>query len=120
MGHRVTAPAVVITDTAGQVRYFYRGAVLPDAELPGAELDRLVGAGLLAAVDDDTAAAAEPEPEPAPRSARAPAGAGEPPARPAQVAPKAAWVGYAVARGADAAEAEKATKPELIERYGGG
>ncbi len=46
----------------------------------------------------------------------------EPPAPagpPAKSAPKADWVAYAVAQGADEAEAEKTTKDELISAYGG-
>lgn len=39
-------------------------------------------------------------------------------ARPAQSAPKAAWVDYAVARGEDRATAEEANKADLIDKYG--
>lgn len=38
---------------------------------------------------------------------------------PAKSASKADWVAYAVAQGADEAEAEKTTKDELISAYGG-
>lgn len=38
--------------------------------------------------------------------------------RPAQSAPKADWVGWAVAQGADPEEAAGMTKADLIERYG--
>lgn len=37
---------------------------------------------------------------------------------PAASAPKAAWVGWAVANGADPAEAEAMTRADLIEAYG--
>ncbi|MDT9688191.1 hypothetical protein Q5762_07445 [Streptomyces sp. P9(2023)] len=46
----------------------------------------------------------------------------EPPAPagpPAKSASKGDWVAYAVAQGADEAEAEKTTKDELISAYGG-
>lgn len=41
-------------------------------------------------------------------------------ARPPQVADKAAWVAWAVACGANQADAEQATKAALIEQYGKG
>lgn len=40
------------------------------------------------------------------------------PSRPAKSAAKGAWVEWAVAQGADRAEAEKATKDDLITAYG--
>lgn len=46
-------------------------------------------------------------------------GADEPAAqRPAQTAAKAEWVGWAVAQGAEADEADGMTKADLIEKYG--
>ncbi|MGI5418659.1 hypothetical protein [Actinomadura luteofluorescens] len=41
------------------------------------------------------------------------------PSRPAKSAAKGAWVEWAVSQGADRAEAEKATKDDLIAAYGG-
>lgn len=41
-----------------------------------------------------------------------------PPSRPAKGAAKGAWVDWAVAQGAERAEAEKATKDDLIRDYG--
>jgi hypothetical protein len=38
--------------------------------------------------------------------------------RPADSAVKAAWVAWAIACGADEADAEKLTKPQLIEQFG--
>lgn len=38
--------------------------------------------------------------------------------RPAQSAPKATWVGWAVHNGADVDDAEAMTKQDLIEKYG--
>jgi hypothetical protein len=38
--------------------------------------------------------------------------------KPAQNATKADWVEYAVSQGADRAEAEDATKAELVEKHG--
>lgn len=40
------------------------------------------------------------------------------PSRPAKNAAKGAWVDWAVVQGADRAEAEKASKDDLIEKYG--
>ncbi|MEV0660131.1 hypothetical protein ACIBI3_02340 [Actinomadura luteofluorescens] len=40
------------------------------------------------------------------------------PSRPAKSAAKGAWVEWAVSQGADRAEAEKATKDDLIAAYG--
>ena len=59
----VTGPAVVVTDDAGKIRYYYQGAVLSADSLPAGELERLTDAGLLStndtvlvAVDPATAA----------------------------------------------------------------
>lgn len=38
--------------------------------------------------------------------------------RPAQAAPKAEWVGWAVAQGADPDDAEAMTKADLVDKYG--
>lgn len=46
--YTVTGPCAVITDSAGKIRYYYQGAVLPSDLLAG-ELDRLAAAGLLSA-----------------------------------------------------------------------
>lgn len=59
-----------------------------------------------------------PEPGDEPKE-QAPPAPPEPPTRPADSAPKAAWIAWAVQSGADQADAEKATKPELITQYGG-
>lgn len=45
--------------------------------------------------------------------------ADEPSERPTKSASQKAWAAWAVSQGADAAEAEAATRKELIERYGG-
>lgn len=44
---------------------------------------------------------------------------GEPTEMPAKSASQKAWAAWAVSQGADVAEAEAATRKELIERYGG-
>lgn len=40
------------------------------------------------------------------------------PVKPATTAPKAAWVGWAVANGADPDEADGMTKADLIDKFG--
>ena len=69
---------------------------------------------------------AEPEPQDEPEQA-APVVESEPEqsaetasvARPKDYDNKPEWVDYAISKGADPAEAEGLTKPELIELYGG-
>lgn len=41
-----------------------------------------------------------------------------PAVKPAQNAPKAEWVGFAVSQGADPEDAEALTKADLVEKYG--
>lgn len=48
----------------------------------------------------------------------APTPASEEDSAPAKSAPKSDWVAYAVTKGADATEAEDATKEDLISAYG--
>ncbi|NEW27251.1 hypothetical protein [Nocardia cyriacigeorgica] len=112
----VTAPLVVVPDAAGNLRYFYRGAVID--ELSERDYDRLIGDGMI--VD---AAAAVVGPAVEAEGGAAEGGVGEPPEspsgepvpeRPKQAAPKEAWVDYAVLNGMTAADAEAMTKPELI------
>ena len=119
----VTGPAVTVTDRAGKLRYYYADALLP-GDVSAEQVARLVGRGLVAEVADPlTAVLAEPPTPPtdtaAPdASATAPVatGAGRP-ERPAQVATKAAWVDYAVARGMDRAKAEAMNKGELLDAF---
>lgn len=66
----------------------------------------------LAALADDPESPWMREAEPTP--------AAESSGRPAQAADKAAWVAWAVAQGAAQADAEAATKADLITQYGKG
>lgn len=51
-GHVVTGPLAIAKDIDGQRRYYYKGAPLPSDELADGEIDRLVAAGLVGAVDE--------------------------------------------------------------------
>lgn len=95
MSYRVTAPLVVAKDEKGADVYLYEGAPVPD-NVTGEQLTRLAADGMIAG--------------------HSPGGSGD--ARPAQAEVKAAWVDFAVTRGADRGEAEAATKQDLVDRYG--
>jgi hypothetical protein len=110
--YQVTAPLVLARDAEGAYGYFYKGAILPPY-VQGDALQGLLDSRMVAQVVADpalTPAASEPPPV---------ENLGGPLSRPAQVASKQAWVDYAVAQGATAEDAEKATKQELVELYGG-
>jgi hypothetical protein len=80
-----------------------------DLPLPEPIADRLAK-GLLRRVNEDGTPYVE----------QADDGVPTPPTeQPAKTAPKAAWVGWAAAQGADPEEAEGMTKADLIELYGG-
>jgi hypothetical protein len=66
----------------------------------------------LSALADDPSSPWHVEDEPEPVT--------EPAGRPPQAADKAAWITWAVACGAEQADAEAATKAALIEQYGKG
>ncbi|MEU9865490.1 hypothetical protein AB0D99_31940 [Streptomyces sp. NPDC047971] len=86
------------------------GGVHPmDLPLPESIADRLTK-GLLRRVNED----GTPYVEQADDGVPAP-----PTEAPAKNAPKADWVGWAVAQGADPEDAEGSTKADLIELYGG-
>lgn len=80
----------------GAVIDYDPAAVVPD---PDGELDRSEPA--------QAASAGEPAPSAVPVE------------RPAQVAPKSAWVAYAVSQGLGEDEAEDLTKAELVARFAG-
>ncbi|AOT25752.1 hypothetical protein SEA_TORTELLINI_7 [Mycobacterium phage Tortellini] len=112
MAYRVTAPLVCARDQAGRTHHRYYGEIVE--WLPADQAKHLLDLGMVAKVGG----AADPEPEvddepddgePQPRAD------GEMPLR---AAPKADWVKYAVAKGADPVEAEALNKTELIELYG--
>lgn len=133
MAHVVTAAAVVVRDLDGKLRYYYRGAQLPSAELDDTEVEELAARGMLTTVevaepdsaqdtDEDesgegfageSTGGADGQPDVPDAEATVPV------ELPAQVAPKAAWVDYAVAQGADRGQADAMTKQELIATYGG-
>jgi hypothetical protein len=88
------------------------GGIHPmDLPLPESIADRLAK-GSLRRVNEDGSPYVEADDS----AASAP---GPPTERPAQSAPKAAWVGWAVTNGADPDEAEALTKTDLIDLYGG-
>lgn len=130
----VTAPLVLARDDDGSIGYYYRGPA--PVSLTAAEAHRLAGDGLVQLVAGESVPA---EPAPTPDAPPAPAvdvdelalvdddelgedqddtetePAPTPTAkRPAQVADKAEWIDYAVARGLDRNYAESRTKRELI------
>ncbi|MFE5912084.1 hypothetical protein ACFQ6B_23785 [Streptomyces wedmorensis] len=72
------------------------------------------------AVATEPPAAVEPEPSPDPVEPVGPTEAPEATEPPVKSAAKAEWVAYAVIQGAEEAEAEAATKDDLIRTYGGG
>lgn len=79
------------------------GAVIAmDLPLPEPIADRLAK-GLLKRVNEDGS----------PYTSQAP-----PDKAPPQAAPKAEWIGWAVANGADPEDAEALTKADLIDQYG--
>lgn len=118
--YKVLAPCVILRNEEGVRREAYQGAEV-EGLLPE-QVDHLLGLGFIAKVGTQDAAIVPGTEFLVPESIHAPefdaATAHEVPEPPAKVAPKADWVAYAVVRGADEAEAESLTKPELIELYG--
>lgn len=112
MAHVVTGPLAVIRDDAGKLRYYYQGTQLP-ADLPEGEVARLVDRGLVVETPEDLEEYEDLDSETPDGEDDAAEGSAPP-----KAAAKDAWVDYAVASGADRAEAEGLTKVELIERYG--
>lgn len=80
-----------------------------DLPLPEPIADRLAK-GLLRRVNEDGTPYVEKSDDEVPTV---------PTEAPAKSAPKAEWVGWAVAQGADPEDAEGSTKGDLIELYGG-
>jgi hypothetical protein len=91
------------------VQYLYRGTPVPDGVDP-AELAHNIEVGLVEEADPFDAMPEDREP---------PSGSGgDEDGPPAKAASKADWVAFAVAQGADEAEAEASTKDALIDQYG--
>ena len=100
-----------------------------DFEVPDEEGRGLVACGAAVFIASSAAPAAKPvvqapavkapspEPEPVKAEAVVPEPAETP--RPSPADPKAAWVAYAVSRGAPRSEAEDSTKAQLQAAYGG-
>ena len=88
-----------------RVDYHYCGAVVP--WLSEAQEKHFLAEGLVEKIEGGPV-----QSEPAPT---APAGA---PGAPLKTAPLEEWVKFAVSKGANAEEAAKQTKPDLIELYG--
>lgn len=97
MTYRVLAPLVLVRDEAGKTHHCYEGAVVEWIEPDHATY--LLSEGLVAR--DGVSAVSSSDP-----AADSP--------RPAHVAPKSAWVDYAVANGLDRDEAESMSKQTLI------
>lgn len=124
--YRVTAPYVTLTQRyvdGDRIVGLGVDALVDGDAIPDWQLKHHLDAGLIEKCDDPTAAPAQgpsapPEPDDdKPRVERpAPAPlAGDPPA---QNAPKAEWVAYAVARGEDREKAEGMSKEQLTGKYG--
>jgi len=123
--YEVTGPLALVKDQAGKVGYHYQGAIVPEGT-PAEELNRPSARGLIGKVDQPIPVPTHvpprteaPEIEPAAGDGsddgQPPASEPAAPVRPMQVATKAAWVDYAVARGLDRAEAEGMTKQQLMD-----
>lgn len=122
MSYRVVAPLVIAEDQAGKLHHVYEGGVIPwlsDAQAQhflSESLVEKVGADtgpVLTALDPD-AASAQPDQHLVVSGESA-----SDDSKPLRAAPKADWVDYAVANGADPDEAEALNKSELIDLYGG-
>ncbi len=107
MGYKVTAPLVLVRDQQGGVTYHYNEALLP-SDVGGEQLQQLLDAGMVEKTGSDPRQTTDEQDAPPTVQVK----------KPAQVAPKEAWVEYAVSRGATPAEAELLTKQELIEQHG--
>lgn len=112
MSYVAVAPLVLVPDVDGAVRYVYQGQPLPHVNQADAE--RLLADGAIARVD----VAPEPAPEDDP-SGDDESGDDEPgdnatDERPANTAPKPAWIAYAISNGFDPAQAEEMNKADLI------
>jgi hypothetical protein len=104
MSYRVTAPCVIAKDQDGHSQHYYEGAVIP--WLSDAQAAHLLDENMVAEVNGGSALGLPPGTT---------ISEGGPPAK---TALKDEWVAYAVSKGADEAEADGLTKPELIDLYG--
>lgn len=100
MGYKVKAALVIAANQNGDRVYTYQNGVIP--WLSDDDAERFVDEGLVEEVEDDDT----------------PLDEGGEVTRPHQTAPKDAWVDYAVSKGWSQADAEAATKAELIQALG--
>lgn len=107
--YQVTGPLAIVKGKDGKIRYCYTGSPIP-SDIDDEQVQRLVVDGLVSEVGDDGNVV-----DPSKQSTEIPSGA--PVARPSQVAPKSAWVDYAVSRGMDRRKAESLDKRELIDAF---
>lgn len=108
--YTITAPVATFRgDLAGLV--FRDGAAEADSERDRAALDYCRRRGYTVEPLDAPAESGEVE-------AEVEEGGSGGPIRPRSSDPKADWVTYAISQGADADDAENATKAELVELYG--
>lgn len=124
--YRVKAPLLLLRfrDQASgkeQISERYAGAIAIDP-VDDKALQKALDRGWVEEVDDVPAEpAAAPASPPDPDSGQGGEGDGAPAGptvpKPGQNDPKAAWVDYAVALGADRAEAEAMTKTDLVDIY---
>jgi len=96
MTYQAVAPLVLVKNQSGQVDYHYQGWFIP--WLSDDQRERFLAEGLVVEAD----------------AADIPQGGD----RPKKTATQKAWADYAVSQGADRAEADAATREELIELYG--
>ncbi|MGV7585235.1 hypothetical protein PJN38_24235 [Mycobacterium kansasii] len=106
MSYRVIAPLVLAKDSEGKTHHRYEGEIIQ--WLSPAQASHFLGLGLVEARNEALTPVGDP------------VGDGD---KPKQVAPKAAWIEYAVSRAPQdqrltADEAEAMTKAELVERFG--
>lgn len=104
--YQVTGPLAIVKGKDGKIRYCYTGSPIP-GDIDDEQVQRLVVDGLVSEVGDDGNVV-----DPSEQSTEAPSVA-----RPSQVAPKSAWVDYAVSRGMDRRKAESLDKRELIDAF---
>lgn len=125
--YKVAQPACYVTVPGAGAVLLYRDAPVPDS---AENLDQLEEDGFIVKVPKDEEAGGHPSDLPEgfeapvfPDSPAADAKQSDADADsdgpPAKSASKAEWVDYAVAQGADRAEAEAATKDDLVATYGG-
>lgn len=103
MSYIVTAPLVVAANPKGNLGYHYRGQMI--GWLDDESRDRLVSDGMIEEFAADEVTADDPPPTVVEEATVS---------RPAQTAPKPAWVEYAISKGWSADDAEAATKADLI------